>query len=123
MSRSSTTWIVSVIIGATSLPFLYTQYYRAVHKRRRRDTSTWSTTTTVTQSSAVEDMGRGVWEVTVFYSYHATEYEGGEQTETFESEEKATIFAASLENRELTVRFDPNDPAVSELVFDYLPSP
>lgn len=106
--------------GMTALPYLHDWYYRyrASHKRRRRDTSAWSTTTTVTQSSSVDDLGRGVWEVTVFYSYRATEYEGGEQTESFNREQRARAFADSLENRQLTVRFDPKKPEVSELVFD-----
>jgi hypothetical protein len=109
-----------VLIGATSLPYLYDLYYRyrTSHKRRRRDTSAWSTTTTVTQSSSVDEFTRGVWEVTVFYSYHATGYEGGEQIESFNDEQTARAFADSLENRQLTVRFDPKKPEVSELVFD-----
>jgi hypothetical protein len=120
MSHSSTLSIVSVLIGVTSLPYLYDLYlyYRVAHKRSRRDTSAWSTTTTVTQSSTVDELSRWVWEVTVFYSYHATEYEGGEHAELFNSEQKATAFAVSLENRQLTVRFDPKKPEVSELVFD-----
>lgn len=42
-------------------------------------------------------------------------YEMGEYTRTFDNEEDAQVFLKSLEGEQLTVRFDPEEPSVSEL--------
>jgi hypothetical protein len=57
-------------------------------------------------------------QITLLYSYQTGEYQSGEQTRTFLNESDARAFFASIKNQQLTVRFDPAAPSVSELAFD-----
>jgi hypothetical protein len=87
---------------------------------QHRDSSSWSVTTAITQTATIVKAGRGEgsWEATLLYSYQTGEYQSGEQTRTFLNESDARAFFASIENQQLTVRFDPAAPSVSELAFD-----
>ena len=106
------------LISVMCAPVLYKLYRRDAYRLRRGDTSSWSITSTKTLSATVAKIGRGSrpWEVTLLYSYLAKEYESGEQIETFSDEADARSLAAALDNRECTVRYDPNDPSTSQIV-------
>ncbi len=115
------TWMIWLIITAICLPALYTYILRpAVYRLRRRDSSSWPTTVTTTLWTSILKIGRGEgpWEVTLTYSYKTNEYQSGEQKKLFSNEPDARDFIASVENRQLSVRFDPKNPSVSEVVFD-----
>ena len=114
------TWVVWTIIAAFCAPALYTLYRRMAYRLRRRDSSTWTLTTTITQSSTIQKIGRGggPWEVTFLYSYRTDQYQSGEQKKVFSNEEEARDLMASVKDRQLPVRFDPQKPSVSELVLD-----
>jgi hypothetical protein len=106
-----------ILISVICAPALYKLYSRFAYRLRRRNTSSWSLTSTKTLSATLAKIGRGgPWEVTLLYSYFAKEYESGEQRETFFDEADARSFVAALDNRKCTVRYDPNDPSTSEIV-------
>jgi hypothetical protein len=119
-SYSANDWMAIALISAICLPALYTFYRRISYRLRRRDSSTWSLTTTITLSAAIMKIGRGggPWEVTMLYSYKTDDYQSGEQKKTFSNESAARELLKFIENRQLPVRFDPMDQSVSELVFD-----
>jgi hypothetical protein len=114
-------WVIWLIIAVICLPAVYTYILRpAAYRLRRRDSSSWPTTTTKTLSATVRKIGRGEgpWEVTLVYSYRADdEYQSGEEKKLFSEQPDASDFISSVENGQLPVRFDPKKPSVSELVY------
>jgi hypothetical protein len=119
-SYSPNDWMAIALISAICLPALYTFYRRVGYRFRRRNSSTWNLTTTITLSTTIMKIGRGEgpWEVTMLYSYRTDEYQSGEQKKIFMNESEALELVTSISNRQLPVRFDPMDQSVSELVFD-----
>src|SRR5580698_6799159 len=115
-SYSANDWTAIALISTVCLPALYTFYRRISYRLRRRHSSTWSLTTTVTLSATIMKIGRGgPWEVTMLYSYKTDEYQSGEQKKIYSNESEAREFLISIEDRQLPVRFDPSDQSVSEL--------
>src|SRR5277367_1873586 len=101
-SYSANDWTAIALISVICLPALYMWYRRIDYKWRRRNSSAWSLTTTITRSATIMKVGRGggPWEVTLLYSYKTDEYQSGEQKKTFPNESEARELLNSIKDRQ-----------------------